>query len=180
MANKTADSTFLRPERFQTQFNFHPRVVKEPGNSDHVIYSSRITEDGTVELVPSGVEDTYAMIQSHKDSVDIHQILARYKNGDETALQRVQGVFADVTRMPTTFAELLNTVLQGRDYFEGLPVETRAKFDHSFEKFMASMDNMSDFMERMGFTNENDPASPPADPHVPADPVPGEPSVSAS
>lgn len=152
MAKKTVDVTYLPPVPFKTQFNFHSRVGKVSGDSDHVIYSSRIAEDGTVELVASGVEDTYAMIQSHKDSVDIHMILARYKNGDETALQRVQGIFADITRMPTTFAELLNTVMQGRDYFESLPVETRANFDHSFEKFIASMDNMNDFAERMGLS----------------------------
>lgn len=153
MAKRAVEDLKVLPY-FRTQYQARPRVPKVPGSGVHTLYSSRIAEDGTVELIPSGTEDIYASIQSHKDSVDIHMILARYNNGDETAFARVQGVYGDFTAMPTTFAQLLNTVIQGQDYFNSLPVEVRAKFDHSFEKFMASMDNMPEFMRKVGVTDE--------------------------
>ncbi len=140
-------------EVFKTQFQPRERVFQNPGNSEHVLYSSRLAEDGSVELIPSGTEDLYAMIQSHRDSVDIHVLLARYNNGDIDALSRVQGTYGDFTQMPSTYAELLNTLIVAENQFNSLPVEVREKFDHSFEKYMVSMDDMPSFLEKMGVTS---------------------------
>lgn len=142
-----------RVDVFKTQFQARERVFQNPGDSEHVLYSSRLADDGSVELVRSGSEDLYAMIQSHRDSVDIHVLLARYSNGDVDALSRVQGVYADVTQMPSTYAELLNTLIVAENQFNSLPVEVREKFDQSFEKYMVSMDDMPSFLEKLGVTS---------------------------
>uniref|UniRef100_A0AAU8B9K0 Internal scaffolding protein n=1 Tax=Dulem virus 134 TaxID=3145611 RepID=A0AAU8B9K0_9VIRU len=141
---------------FKTQFDSHSRVLQEPGCGERVLYMSKLADDGTVELTPSGTEDLYASIQSHKDSCDIHVLLLRYQNGDVDALSRVQGAYGDFTQLPGTYAELLNAMIAGEQYFNSLPVETRAKFDHSFEKFMVSMDNMPDFLSRLGVSLPTD------------------------
>lgn len=135
---------------FETQFNPHPRVYQELGSGDRTLYTARLDEDGNVLLTESGKEDLYASIQSHKDSCDIHVLLQRYADGDVDALTRVQGSFGDFTSMPSSYAELLNALIAGESYFNSLDVETRAKFDHSFEKFMISMDNMPEFMAKLG------------------------------
>lgn len=150
---------------FRTMFEPSERVSKNVGNGMRKLYSSRIADDGTVELIESGQEDLYAAIQSHKDSCDIHILLARYANGDEMALSKVQGVYGDFTQMPKTYAELLNTVIAGENLFNSLPKEVREKFDHSLEKFMIAMDDMPSFLAKIG----GDAA--PADP-APADPAP--------
>ncbi|ALS03491.1 VP3 [Gokushovirus WZ-2015a] len=90
-------------------------------------------------LEHAGELDSYAEIQSHKDSVDIHVLLSRYQNGDVHALQRVQGVFGDFTQLPKTYADALNLVNDGKQLFDGLPVDVRAKFGHDFARFVASI-----------------------------------------
>lgn len=140
----------MRP-KFRDLYDQRERVIEYPGSSVRVLYTSKVAEDGNIELIPSGTENLYDFIQSHKDSVDIHVILNRFANGDTNALSRVQGSYGDFTDMPTTYAELLNTMIAGENYFNSLPVETRAEFDHSFEKFMVSMDNMPEFIKKLGY-----------------------------
>lgn len=139
----------MRP-RFRDLYDQRERVIENPGSPVRVLYTSKVADDGNIELIPSGTENLYDFIQSHRDSVDIHVILQRFANGDSAALSRVQGNYGDFTNLPSTYAELLNTMIAGENYFNSLPLETRAKFDHSFEKFMVSMDNMPKFIEMLG------------------------------
>uniref|UniRef100_A0AAU8B7C3 Internal scaffolding protein n=1 Tax=Dulem virus 128 TaxID=3145605 RepID=A0AAU8B7C3_9VIRU len=148
---------------FATQFQAHKRVFQNPGSGERILYTSRLNEDGTIDLVPSGKDNLYAFIQSHKDSCDIHVLLARYANGDVDALSRAQGAYGDFSQMPTTYAELLNSVIQGEAMFNSLPVEVREKFDHSFEKFMVAMDDMPSFLEKMGYKQDVPSAEPSAE-----------------
>lgn len=140
----------MRP-KFRDLYSARERVIENPGSPVRVLYTSKVADDGNIELIPSGTENLYDFIQSHRDSVDIHVILQRFVNGDTAALSRVQGNYGDFTAMPKTYAELLNTMIAGENYFNSLPLETRSKFDHSFEKFMVSMDNMPDFIQKLGF-----------------------------
>lgn len=140
----------MRP-RFRDLYDQRERVIENSGSPVRVLYTSKVADDGNIELIPSGTENLYDFIQSHRDSVDIHVILQRFVNGDSAALSRVQGNYGDFTNLPSTYAELLNTMIAGENYFNSLPLETRAKFDHSFEKFMVSMDNMPEFIQRLGF-----------------------------
>lgn len=137
---------------FKTQYDDHDRVNSNVGNPEHILYSPVFDKDGNMELVESGRENIYDFIQSHKDSVDIHQILRRFEEGDVDALSRRQGIFADFTSMPATYADALNAVIAAQNYFNGLPVDVRAKYDHSFEKFLASLDKdvLSDLDKQTG------------------------------
>lgn len=136
-----------------------------------MLYAPQVAKDGTYELVESGRDDLYAAIQSHAESVDIHVILDRYARGDLAALSRVQGVYADVTGVPGTYAEMLNLVVAGEAQFNSLPLETRAKFDHSYAKWIAAMDNFSEWQKLMGIAQPdsalNNQNPPPADAEVP-------------
>lgn len=136
---------------FSTQYSPHERVFQNAGSRERTIYASHVDDAGVVVLAPAGKENLYDYIQSFKDSTSIPLILARYAAGDASVLARKQGSFGDFTNMPKTYAEMLNTMVQGRKIFDDLPVEVRAKFDHSFERFMASMDNMPDFLDKLGY-----------------------------
>lgn len=119
----------------------HPRVYTTPGEKVKTLYSPTFDEFGHMELRESGKENLYDFIQSHKESCDIHVILARFVNGDTSALARRQMFYADLTDFPTTYADVVNTMHGAEDYFTHLPVEVRAKFGHDFNKFLASLDN---------------------------------------
>lgn len=127
--------------RFRTQYDPPVRVPEHLGERTKQMYSPMFTDSGVLYLEPSGKHDLYGEIQSHRDSVDIHVLLARYRNGDEAALERIQGAYGDFTSMPKTFAEALNTMIAAEQYFKSLPVDIRAKFGHDFNQFIASMDS---------------------------------------
>lgn len=160
---------------FKTQYQPHDRVFQEPGSPIRTLYSSRVDADGNIVLEESGSENLYDYIQSHRDSCDINVLLARYNNGDVSALNQRQGSYGDFTQFPKTFAETLNFMIQGQDYFESLPLEVRERFGFSFERFVASMDNMDDFMKIMSPAPEGPaPESPAPESPAPESPAPAE------
>lgn len=127
--------------RFRTQFDQHDRHLQPAGNRIHDILSGRFDDSGIFLLDVSGTEDTYAKIQSHAASVDIHVILDRFRRGDLDVLgDPSRSVFADTSEMPRNYAQLLNLVADGERAFMSLPVEERAKFDHSFAQWLMSFD----------------------------------------
>lgn len=138
---------------FRTQFTSRPRLIAEPGCPVKQLYQPMYRDDGTWTLVESGVHDLYAEIQSHAGSVDIHEILRRFAQGDVGALERIQGAYGDFTQMPTTFAEALNTMLAAEQYFLGLPVETRAQFNHDYRQFIAAFDS-PESLARLGLFDQ--------------------------
>lgn len=167
------------PLQFDNQFVKRERVFQPLGSPVKQLYKPHILEDGSFELIEAGTSDLYAEIQSHAPSVDIHVILERFARGDMEALERVQGHYGDFTTLPTSYAELLNTVVQGESEFLSLPVETRAKFGHSFQQWLAAMDNMPDWLTRMGIDAAPSEA-PVFEPSVPTPaPTPSQASVSS-
>lgn len=143
---------------FKTQYDPHDRVHQPEGSPIKTLYGPKFDGNGRMYLIETGKENLYDYIQSHADSVDIHVILKQFEQGDVSVLSRVQGAYGDFTQMPKTFAEALNTLIAAEQYFNSLPVETRAQFGHNFSQFIASMD-ASDFSSRMGITPEAPPES---------------------
>lgn len=131
--------------RFRSQFDQHDRVLQPAGHRIHELLSGRFDDDGIFVLDVSGSEDTYSKIQSHAASVDIHVILDRYRRGDLDALgDPARSVYLDASEMPRNYAQLLNLVADGERAFMSLPVEERAKFDHSFAQWLMSFDKTID------------------------------------
>lgn len=154
--------------KFKTQFDKRDRRVAPAGSRIKQKYSARYDDKGRIVLEDAGTENMYDYIQSFKESTDIHVLLKRYANGDSEALAKVQGFYADVTEMPKNFAEVLNIVNDGENFFNSLPVEIRSQFGHNFGEFMVSLNDGSIF-DRLGIEK---PAEKPAEPEkAPADPV---------
>lgn len=146
---------------FPTQFDKRVRHHCRPGARMKRMFSPAFDSDGNFELVESGTADLYDEIQSHRDSVDIQVLLKRYRDGDSLALERVQGMYGDFSNMPSTYSGMLNSMLKSREIFDSLPVEIRARFDHSFEQFISSMDDPALFNKLVAQedTTKQDPAT---------------------
>ena len=65
-------------------------------------------------------------------------------------LNRVQGFYGDITSMPSTFADALNIVRSSEEFFNSLPVEERAKFNHNFSEFLAAFDTPDNLARLFG------------------------------
>lgn len=136
-------------QMFDTQYTPHNRIDANPGSPVKVLYGGKYDVNGRVVLEKKGEENLYDYIQSFRDSVDLNFILARFSNGDVEALNKVQGFYADVTDFPKNMADALNRINQAEEMFKSLPLETRQKFDCSFEQFL-SQSGTEDWLSKMG------------------------------
>lgn len=105
------------------------------GRMEKPIYIAN--EDGLP--VESGTVNLYDEIQSHRESVELSTLLQRYAQGDISALNQIEGVYADVVDMPSTYAELFNRVRDAENSFNALPDDVRALFDNSPVSFWQSI-----------------------------------------
>lgn len=122
---------------FRTLYSERIRFTTTPGDPIKKTYSPKWREDGNFELVETGTINIYDEIQSHKDSVDINILLAKYaKTGDLNILNKARTEFMDVAGLPTSIVGFYNLVEDGRRIFDGLPVEEKQKYNHSFENFI--------------------------------------------
>lgn len=111
--------------------------VSNPGNRIHIIYSPKVAKDGTIDLVESGKEDLVEIIGSFAESTDINIILNRVKQGDMSALQQRVGSYGDFTKVPETFAEVLQLQIDSNNLFNKLPQDVKDKFNNDPSQFFA-------------------------------------------
>lgn len=109
------------------------RFYSESGEGVRPIYKSELGKDGEIILVEDGIEDVYSKIQSFKDSVDINVIVSRYAAGDTYALEQSIGSFGDFVSVPSSYMEILNSVVELRSVYEGTDKSI------SFEEFAKSV-----------------------------------------
>lgn len=155
--------------QFETQFRKPERFLSNPGSPVKILYGPEFDDKGRMTLVEKGRENLYDFIQSFKESVDIHVLLKRFANGETDVLSKIQGFYGDFSEFPRTYADLLNTVNEGEAFFNGLPVEVRSKFGHSFPVFMSALSDgsISDILsEYLGSNDQVKDKEPPAEPEV--------------
>lgn len=109
------------------------------GDGTEKQYKLYVDENGVRDLKVSGTIDSYGVIQSFKDSTDIHVLLSRYANGDESALNARQALYGDFTNMPQTMHELQQRIIDAEAMFTSLPLEVREKFNHDPSQFFVQM-----------------------------------------
>lgn len=122
--------------------NINDRIRKNTnsGKRNKIKYSSKIDKFGRLTIERSGVDDLSAYINSFRDSVNLNVLLQKFVNGDESALNKTQGVYMDVSKFPTSYAEVLNIVNDGINVFNGLPMEIKNKFNNNAYEFITKLD----------------------------------------
>lgn len=108
------------------------------GDEYHIVYSSVLNEDGTIDLVPSAKDSIQEFINSFAVQTDMHYIIAQLKNGNTSVINRRPMMYGDFTDSPKSYAQALQMVIDGRATFDALPLSVRNKFDNSFEKWFAT------------------------------------------
>lgn len=120
---------------FYSRYNRPETIAAETGTNFDKTYSVIIDNNGHKLLKCTGETDRYAKVQAHKEECLIENILVR-ASMDPSILEKHKGSYFDATDMPKTLAEAQNKILAVKQEFEKLPVEIRAKFDHSAEKYI--------------------------------------------
>lgn len=128
------------------------RFYSEAGSPMKPIFKSELV-DGIIELTQVGEENLQEYIDSFKDECSMEAILARVASGDMSALQKRQAMFGDFTDVPRSFAEIMQKVIDGRAYFDSLPLDVRQKYDQNFELWFSQIGSES-WMNDMGYVKE--------------------------
>lgn len=119
-------------------FSFsEPRPVEVNPSGDSVVqeYELEYSPQGVPHLVPTGTYDLYDVIQSFRDECDLGKIFQRYANGDVMALNKRQGVYADISGMPEDIFAASKLLDRVEDIYNGLSEDLRARAG-SFQDFL--------------------------------------------
>lgn len=117
------------------------RFVTNPGTPLHKVMHGEVQDDGTIKLVVDRIEDTDEMINAQAPATRIDNIMARIQAGDIGLLNQKQGFYLDTIDMPKTYAEFLDLMHRGEDYFNRLPVDIKEQYNNDFSRFFADFDN---------------------------------------
>lgn len=96
-------------------------------------------ETGCKRLVDAGAEDRYAKIQEQLEPTKIENILRRFTEGDTTALNAANGLYMDVSEMPTNLIEATKKIESIRASFEKLPAKVKEEFGNDPIRFLAEV-----------------------------------------
>lgn len=128
------------------------------GNRYKIEYSPKVNSDGTIDLIADGKFDQQEWYDAARDSCDMSIILQRWLNGDDTVLNQRKGVFGDFVDMPTSYAEILQSVIDAERMFYQLPEEIKTRFNNDWHQWFAKMDS-PDFSKLMTMESKSEASS---------------------
>lgn len=97
-----------------------------------------LNTDGCGKLEQIGERRSYDLIQSYKQETDINYLVQRYMSGDTSILQRVQGLYTDISDAPETLIEAQERIKTAERIYNTLPEEAA--------KAVGNANNMLDWM----------------------------------
>lgn len=132
-------SDFPNDLKFGNRYHYQP-VISASGCRFVPTFHVKIDEEtGEEILVEDGLYDLYEDIQSHAPEVDLHVLIEKYKKTGEAAfLNRRSAVYGDFTDVPKTFAEMVNIVQEGNEFFASLPPLVKERFGNNSVRFYSS------------------------------------------
>lgn len=127
-----------------------------PGSPLKACYKAKRDGKGRIYVEETGqYDDLYSYIQSFADSCDINVLIARFKAGDENALNQKLASFIDATNIPNNYAELLNMINDSTMLFDSLPSEIKKNFNNNVNEFIMSV-GKEGFLEKCNVNNRLD------------------------
>lgn len=142
---------------FRTSFSRgSQRYFVDPGRGVRDKMSVVVDKKGFRHLEKVGETDFYEYIQSHKDSVDLKQIIERcVLTGDPTMLQRMQGTYGDYVGIPGDLRSLEHLKMFANDAYNALSDEIKAKL--GFEEFLEGFSTPEKFESLQNVLNPSAP-----------------------
>lgn len=130
---------------FKTRYNPGEKRHAPSGSGKCVKHRKSFDCHGNPILVEDGERNIYAEIQSFETETDIKTILARYANGDLTALNRKAGFYGDVSGIPTNINDVMEFGANTGKWFASLPAFVKEAYKTPDELLKAI--NNGDFLK---------------------------------
>lgn len=131
------------------------KFVSNPGSRIHILYSPEVQDDGTIILVESGKEDTDDFIDSFREETEITTIIKKFQAGDLSVINQREGFYADVTKMPKTYAEMLQLRIDSQKAFDSLKPEIKEKFNNDENQFFAAAGSV-EWLEKLNLIKKDE------------------------
>lgn len=130
------------------------RHISPTGEREEYRHEEYIDLDGRRSIVLSK-EPTpiYDLIQASREQCEIERIVRRATMGDYSALNAIEGVYADVTDAPSSLAQAQQIMLNAQKEFAKLPKDIREKFENNYEIFIATAGS-DEWCDKMGIKAE--------------------------
>lgn len=120
-----------------------------PGETEHIVYTSKVMEDGTILLTPCGKENIKELINSYVDQTDISYIMAQLAVGNTSVLNNKTPMYGDFTEAPKDLRHAMQIMLDGEKAFYQLDLDTRQKFNNDFRQWLVTAGSES-WLKNMG------------------------------
>ena len=138
--------------KFKTAYAERPEYNTPTGETVIPIYEHKINKYGEKHLEKTGEKDIYAEIQTYLEESKIENAINRVIAGDVSAL-RPDGQYLDCTQMPKNLMEAQSMIQDMQNMWTKLPLDLRAKYNHSVEEFIAAA-GKKEWLEDMGINTE--------------------------
>lgn len=109
--------------------------------------------DGKRKLIKDNPKPIYEMIQASREQCEIERIVKRALNGDISVLNAMEGQYIDITGAPKSLAHAQQIIINAKNDFDKLDVETKKKFDNNVEIFIATAGS-KEWLDKMGITEK--------------------------
>ena len=135
---------------FRTKYDSDTDKYISPSGSKLLAkYAFKVDEKSGYEyLAPTGeYENVYDRIQADYPSTDINILMQRFALGETDVINVKEGFYADVTKMPKTYAELFQMNEDAKAYFAELPTDLKEMFNNSYSEFFTELNEGSKSFE---------------------------------
>ena len=120
---------------FSTKYKLTEPTYSNSGDVKRMTYRYEYDENGERILVNDDFENTDDKIQLYRDVNNIDMLIARYANGDPTALNQTNGIYADFSDMPKSLSEIYERIDKANEEFNKLPTDVKEAFNNSPNEF---------------------------------------------
>lgn len=118
------------------------------GDKMRQTWREKIDENGVKVLVEDDYIDQDEIIQSYEDSVNVNKIIERYMAGDDSALDRAKAFYADVTKVPKNFAQIIDLNNRAQNAFLQLPSDLQELYGNSYIEFLNNPQILDEYIDR--------------------------------
>lgn len=127
---------------FRGSYSSTKEFISESGSPYLDLYEYETDKKGVSQLVKTDKKkNVYDAIQADYPSTDINRLMLKFSLGDMSAINVREGFFADVTKMPSSMAELFDKAEDCREYFDSLPADFKQLFNNSYTEFFSQLNS---------------------------------------
>lgn len=140
--------------KFRTKYDKQDPIITSAGERYKIEYGAQLDRFGNRVIVPKGKIDMKMFINAHAKETDLNLLLAKYQNGDTTALMQRAAMFMDITGIPNNINEVLNLKTQAEKVFNILPAKVKEAFGNNVNNWLSNM-NTKEWIEIMSQSEDS-------------------------